>query len=495
MNGNGQIWENTELDHYVMCVNGVVSDPIPVPEGSVCFNNHFVRDDSVHCDASIEECSRHAVQCVNGYGSPVSNACTAYYRTCADHQTTGPLSPPEGYTCYNGAFVPQTLCPAFDTSSCSFCRNRCVNDDGVAEYAACTHRYVTCVNGTVSSPQEVPSGSGCFKGNIIPAGFCPLSPHCTGCPAGEEGPEGPKGEPGITGAAGEPGPTGPVGPEGPTGAPGEEGEPGPTGAPGAMGPVGPRGPRGARGSQGVAGAEGATGATGAMGPRGEPGEEGPQGPTGEAGGRGATGATGGEGPAGPAGDTGITGATGATGATGGAGATGPQGGVGATGATGATGARGITGATGVQGAVGATGGEGATGPSGAPGAEGSIENEAFFETVAGATRFLLDSRVDNLADTATTSNLVVYRKMSSLFDGMNVELTREYQYLCSSNPGVITTTAWPCTADSCPSVVSVSYGGESGTCVVRVGLKVVNPDTTQTMNLYSGWSNQVVIST
>ena len=171
MNGNGQIWENTELDHYVMCVNGVVSDPIPVPEGSVCFNNHFVRDDSVHCDASIEECSRHAVQCVNGYGSPVSNACTAYYRTCADHQTTGPLSPPEGYTCYNGAFVPQTLCPAFDTSSCSFCRNRCVNDDGVAEYAACTHRYVTCVNGTVSSPQEVPSGSGCFKGNIIPAGM------------------------------------------------------------------------------------------------------------------------------------------------------------------------------------------------------------------------------------------------------------------------------------------------------------------------------------
>ena len=180
------------------------------------------------------------------------------------------------------------------------------------------------------------------------------------------------------------------------------------------------------------------------------------------------GATGGEGPAGPAGATGITGATGATGATGGAGATGPQGGVGATGATGATGARGITGATGVQGAVGATGGEGATGPSGAPGAEGSIENEAFFETVAGATRFLLDSRVDNLADTATTSNLVVYRKMSSLFDGMNVELTfdlnwgfmgrREYQYLCSSNPGVITTTAWPCTADSCPSVVSVSYG-------------------------------------
>ena len=219
MNGNGQIWENTELDHYVMCVNGVVSDPIPVPEGSVCFNNHFVRDDSVHCDASIEECSGHAVQCVNGYGSPVSNACTAYYRTCADHQTTGPLSPPEGYTCYNGAFVPQTLCPAFDTSSCSFCRNRCVNDDGVAEYAACTHRYVTCVNGTVSSPQEVPSGSGCFKGNIIPAGFCPLSPYCTGCPAGEEGPEGPKGEPGITGAAGEPGPTGPVGPEGPTGAP------------------------------------------------------------------------------------------------------------------------------------------------------------------------------------------------------------------------------------------------------------------------------------
>lgn len=35
---------------------------------------------------------------------------------------------------------------------------------------------------------------------------------------------------------------------------------------------------------------------------------------------------------------------------------------------------------------------------------------------------------------------------------------REYQYLCSSNSDVITTVEWPCTADSCPSVVSVSYG-------------------------------------
>lgn len=469
MNGNGQIWENTELDHYVMCVNGVVSDPIPVPEGSVCFNNHFVRDGSVHCDASIEECSGHAVQCVNGYGSPVSNACTAYYRTCADHKTTGPLSPPEGYTCYNGAFVPQTLCPAFDTSSCSFCRNRCVNDDGVAEYAACTHRYVTCVNGTVSSPQEVPSGSGCFKGNIIPAGFCPLSPHCTGCPAGEEGPEGPKGEPGITGAAGEPGPTGPVGPEGPTGAPGEEGEPRDPRVRLALWGRLDRGDRGAREGRRARRAQRERRARGAPWvPRGEPGEEGPQGPTGEAGGRGATGATGGEGPAGPAGRHGNHGRHGRHWS--------PR-------AVREPRVRkevwepralleprrhGYHGRHGRAGSGGCHGWRGCHGSVGAPGTEGSIENEAFFETVAGATRFLLDSRVDNLADTATTSNLVVYRKMSSLFDGMNVELTfdltwgfmgrREYQYLCSSNPGVITTTAWPCTADSCPSVVSVSYG-------------------------------------
>ena len=422
-NENGQIWENTEMLHYVLCVNGVVSDPIPVPDGSICLNNHFITNGLVHCDGEMMKCSGRAVQCVNSYGSLVHNACTAYYRTCTDGQTTAPLTAPEGYTCYNGAFIPQTLCQSVDTSSCSFCRNRCIDNDGVADYTGCTHRYVTCVNGSVSSPQEVPTGTACLKGNIIPAGFCPLSPYCVGCPAGEQGAQGAQGPQGAMGITGEQGPEGPMGPEGPTGVPGEEGEPGPTGAAGVTGPEGPMGPMGARGSQGAAGEEGAMGATGEEGAMGEEGEQGPQGASGQAGDRGATGATGGEGPAGPAGITGVTGATGATGATGVVGATGLQGGVGAAGAVGATGAAGAAGATGARGAVGATGGEGVRGPSGAPGAVGEIENLTFFQTIEGATRFLLNSRVDNVEDTSTTSTLVVYKKTSGLFDGINVELT------------------------------------------------------------------------
>ena len=92
----------------------------------------------------------------------------------------------------------------------------------------------------------------------------------------------------------------------------------------------------------------------------------------------------------------------------------------------------------------------------------------YFQTIMGATNFLLNSRIDNLPDTATTSNLVLYRRSNIFFDGLDVQLTwpslfpltrrREYQYICSSSPQTVTTIPWPCTTDSCPSVASVTYG-------------------------------------
>lgn len=465
---HGHIWENTETHHYIMCTNGVVTDPIPVPEGSVCFNNQFILETKVSCDAAVERCASPSIQCVNSYGSVVENKCTSFYRGCVDERTTAPLATPDGYMCYNSAFVPQSICPAYDIDSCSFCRNRCVDENGVAEYEKCTQRYVTCVNGTVSSPQEVPSGSSCYKGYIVASAFCPISEYCKGCPrgpAGPTGPEGPTGLPGMTGATGITGATGATGPMGPAG---PTGLPGPTGMPGVEGPMGPEGRMGSQGSQGAAGPEGPIGPEGPAGPTGIPGVAGPQGPQGVTGAMGETGPMGPQGEMGPTGEAGAQGPQGPTGATGPTGPQGPQGEAGATGPEGPQGETGATGATGAKGATGATGGEGPEGPSGAPGPVGEVTNVDYFQTIMGATNFLLNSRIDNLPDTATTSNLVLYRRSNIFFDGLDVQLTwpslfpltrrREYQYICSSNPQTVTTIPWPCTTDSCPSVASVTYG-------------------------------------
>ena len=190
------------------------------------------------------------MECVNQYGSKVVDQCSNYYRACSNNITTQPLSVPEGYSCYNDAFVPPSVCHSFDSNSCSFCNHRCVNDDGIAEYEQCTDHYVSCVDNRVSSAQEVPSDMKCFMGNMIPKEFCPISKYCKNCP---QGPEGPSGEPG------EEGPEGPSGEPGPTGEPGEEGEEGPSGEPGPTGEPGEPGEEGPEGEIGLEGEEGEMG--------------------------------------------------------------------------------------------------------------------------------------------------------------------------------------------------------------------------------------------
>ena len=79
---DGMIWDDKETSHYILCNNGIVSQPIPVPSGSTCFNHQFILDNLVHCDAAVVGCQPGLYECVNQYGSVVKNSCTDYARTC-----------------------------------------------------------------------------------------------------------------------------------------------------------------------------------------------------------------------------------------------------------------------------------------------------------------------------------------------------------------------------------------------------------------------------
>ena len=91
---DGMLWDNKPTDFYVLCDDGVISAPIPVPPESRCFNNRFILKTKVECSAGVEFCEPGTMECVNQFGSVVHNSCTAYRRDC-DHQvTTAPIALP-----------------------------------------------------------------------------------------------------------------------------------------------------------------------------------------------------------------------------------------------------------------------------------------------------------------------------------------------------------------------------------------------------------------
>lgn len=423
----GQVRRDIALKHYVLCEDGKVTDPIEVPAGSVCFNGVFIQDELIDCNPGVKACSQSEIICTTQYGSMVENECTAYYYGCNNGVTTTVEAVPAGYSCYNSAFIPMSLCQKFTFGSCDFCRVRCVNSNGLFEDAECTSYYVSCVDGVTSGIQETPSNYQCFRDSIIPSGFCPVDPDCPECPRGPTGATGPTGPAGATGLQGIRGVPGQKGIQGLMGEQGPSGAPGATGEPGAQGPTGPTGPTGITGSQGVAGSPGPQGPQGPTGPTGEPGVQGPRGfvgrtgPTGPRGPIGPTGATGPTGPTGPIGPTGLsavdfalqrssnftaTGPTGPTGPTGSTGATGPTGPIGPTGPTGPTGEPGVTGATGATGPTGEPGATGATGP---------VTNTTLFEFYLAASTFLEDSRLDNVKNGTNQAVLVTHTDPQELF--------------------------------------------------------------------------------
>ena len=70
---DGMIWDDKETSHYILCNNGIVSQPIPVPSGSTCFNHQTILStvmlplsdvnlDSTNVSINMDLLSRTAVQ-------------------------------------------------------------------------------------------------------------------------------------------------------------------------------------------------------------------------------------------------------------------------------------------------------------------------------------------------------------------------------------------------------------------------------------------------
>ena len=85
--------------------------------------------------------------------------------------------------------------------------------------------------------------------------------------------------------------------------------------------------------------------------------------------------------------------------------------------------------------------------------------------------------------------------------------SRYYEYSCSNNPGDIISTLWPCSDTSCDDSTIVNYSRilrigvysldgivTPDDCSVRVRIDVTNANTSQSMSLYSNWSNPITLS-
>lgn len=354
------------------CNNGFLTDVTEVEAGYRCLNRAIVPESS----CAAQTCDWKGTRCVDAAGKWYENDCTSHTLTCTDGITAGIQPVASESRCRNGTLVARSACACEPvTYECSWSSLRCTDWLGVPSTDGCSAYYEVCVNHFISSPIRVPDGYACFEDQLVPNTTCLVYPNntCTFC--------------GIVCSTADReivndrctdhwinchrGTASPAHPT-PEGFVCYQGQ----FVNPAVCPVTPTPcvncPQGPTGATGPTGPQGAQGPQGSQGERGATGPRGPQGPRGPKGPRGRPGLTGLTGPSGPAGGRGPTGATGATGPRGATGPTGPQGFPGQKGQQGLTGPTGETGPTGVPGPAGPTGVPGEMGPQGPEGPTGPV---------------------------------------------------------------------------------------------------------------------------
>ena len=293
VDATGRWYQDDCTSYNITCSSGLTDGIEAVPADYRCRNGTLVPRSSCACEPVPYECTWSGLRCTDWLGIPSGDGCSDHYEVCIDHSISSPIQVPTGYACFDNQLVPNTTCLVYPNDTCTFCGVICSTADREIVNDRCTDHWINCHLGHASEAHPVPEGFVCYKGEFVRPDVCPVTPTpCVTCPTGPTGP------------------TGAEGPRGPQGPPGIQGEPGVTGPTGPQGPAGAQGPRGRPGlpglpgPQGPEGESGATGATGMTGARGATGPEGPQGPEGE------SGPAGPEGPSGPPGPTGIPGPAG-----------------------------------------------------------------------------------------------------------------------------------------------------------------------------------------
>ncbi|KAK8809572.1 hypothetical protein WA158_000515 [Blastocystis sp. Blastoise] len=156
-------------DRFVQCEYGVTTAPVYVPLGTQCKNGELIN--SYNCTG--DGCSYEGIHCANDDGVYVTNTCTDYFRTCEVGGIESELMPvAEGTKCYNNMIINAEDCGC---PECSYTGIICVHDDGTYELVECTSKYKTCVEGVESDPILVAEGTQCRAGTII------REEECTNC--------------------------------------------------------------------------------------------------------------------------------------------------------------------------------------------------------------------------------------------------------------------------------------------------------------------------
>ena len=164
-NANGDLYPTSCTDYYVECDNGEYGVPRPVADGTKCYNNTIVNAS----ECSSAACDFEGIQCVDANGVVYPNTCTAYYRTCDNGQYSIIRDMASGTRCLMGEVVPVSKCTG---TQCDWEGERCVDAHGVIVVDSCTDYYAECDNGVQTAARPVANGQKCLNGELVNQSVC-----------------------------------------------------------------------------------------------------------------------------------------------------------------------------------------------------------------------------------------------------------------------------------------------------------------------------------
>ena len=162
------------------CNNGFLTDVTEVEAGYRCLNRAIVPESS----CAAQTCDWKGTRCVDAAGKWYENDCTSHTLTCTDGITAGIQPVASEFRCRNGTLVARSACACEPvTYECSWSSLRCTDWLGVPSTDGCSAYYEVCVNHFISSPIRVPDGYACFEDQLVPNTTCLVYPNntCTFC--------------------------------------------------------------------------------------------------------------------------------------------------------------------------------------------------------------------------------------------------------------------------------------------------------------------------
>ena len=167
---SGTLVSNACTEYFVECDEGTITKPMPVAQGSKCYNNEMVMNDV--CPGAT--CTDSGIVCTDNTGVIQKDVCTGFYKQCVDGDYGQVEAVPRGSMCKNGEITLKDLC---DTKCTDFVNNvrtkRCTTYSGVPVVGTCTKYYQECIDSTFDQAVETTdAGMSCYNGDLIAESQC-----------------------------------------------------------------------------------------------------------------------------------------------------------------------------------------------------------------------------------------------------------------------------------------------------------------------------------